>query len=211
MLELHEICLKPEDKQKIKRLCEVRSNQVKYRDALALIHVNRDLNADGSPVRGNEGFWVLQIPQRKKDRSSSNNRSPNRDGMSDTKSVLSNMSAYTDVSIDPIIRQKAEKILEYQRDTINLSQLQTIKEEGSHELMGDQSNARLNVGNLRTLDNKGANNQASVASLVEIKSKHDSQAKLSTVDKADRKGGNEMAIKDMFEAKSRWEENSMID
>ena len=41
--------------------------------------------------------------------------------MSDTRSVYSNMSAYTDVSIDPIIRQKAEKILEYQKDTINLS------------------------------------------------------------------------------------------
>jgi hypothetical protein len=31
------------------------------------------------------------------------------------------MTAYTDVSIDPVIRKKAEKILEYQRDTINLS------------------------------------------------------------------------------------------
>ena len=81
------------------------------------------------------------------------------------------MSAYTDVSIDPIIRQKAEKILEYQKDVINLSQLQTIKEEGSHELMGDQSNARLNVSNLKTLDNREANHRASVGSLVEIKSK----------------------------------------
>lgn len=128
--------------------------------------------------------------------------------MSDTRSVYSNMTAYTDVSIDPIIRQKAEKILEYQKDTINLSQLQTIKEEGSNELMGDQSNARLNVSNLRTLDNKDGN-KASMQSLVEIKSKHDSQARLSSMEM--RKGGNEMAIKDIFEAKSKFEENSMID
>jgi len=51
--------------------------------------------------------------------------------------------------------------------------LQTIKEEGSHELMGDQSNARLNVGNLRTLDNKELKH-ASMSSLVEIKSKQES-------------------------------------
>lgn len=66
--------MKPEDRQKIKRLCEVKANQIRYRDALALIHVNRDLNADGSPVRGNDGFWVLQIPQKKRERS--NQRSP---------------------------------------------------------------------------------------------------------------------------------------
>jgi len=59
MLDLHEITLKPEDKIKIKKLCECKSNQIKYKDALALIHVNRDLNEDGSPIRGNEGFWVL--------------------------------------------------------------------------------------------------------------------------------------------------------
>jgi hypothetical protein len=83
------------------------------------------------------------------------------------------MSTYTDVSIDPIIRQKAEKILEYQKDTINLSQLQTIKEEGSSELIGDQSNARLNIGNLRTLDIKDGN-KASTGTLVEVRSKGDS-------------------------------------
>ena len=37
--------------------------------------------------------------------------------------------------------------------------------------MGDQSNARLNLGNLRTLDNKEGNHKASVGSLVEVKSK----------------------------------------
>ena len=40
--------------------------------------------------------------------------------------------------------------------------------------MGDQSAARLNVGNLRTLDTKEVNLKASVGSLVEVKSKHDS-------------------------------------
>ena len=62
MLELHEISLKPEDKIKIKKLCESKANQIKYKDALALIHVNKDLNEDGSPVRANDGFWILQIP-----------------------------------------------------------------------------------------------------------------------------------------------------
>jgi len=59
MLELHEINLKPEDKIKIKKLCECKADQIKYRDAMALINVNRDLNTDGSPVRGNDGFWIL--------------------------------------------------------------------------------------------------------------------------------------------------------
>ena len=43
MLELHEINLKPEDRLKLKKLCEVRSNMIKYKDALALIHVNKDI------------------------------------------------------------------------------------------------------------------------------------------------------------------------
>lgn len=76
--------------------------------------------------------------------------------------------------------------------------------------MGDQSNARLNVSNLKTLENKGAQ-KGSVASLVEIKSKQDSQARLSSIDKGDKRPGNEMAIKDMFEAKSKFEESSVLD
>jgi hypothetical protein len=42
MLDLHDISLKVEDKQILKKLCETRSNQIKYKDALALIHVNKD-------------------------------------------------------------------------------------------------------------------------------------------------------------------------
>ena len=53
MLELHEICLTAEDRQKLKQLCQTKGNQVKYRDAMALINVNRDLNSDGTPVRQN--------------------------------------------------------------------------------------------------------------------------------------------------------------
>jgi len=42
---------------------------------------------------------------------------------------MSGYSHYSDVSIDPVIRSKAEKILENQRDKINLSQLEVIQEE----------------------------------------------------------------------------------
>jgi hypothetical protein len=65
MLELHEIILRAEDRIKLKKLCEVRSNMIKYKDALALIQVNKGLNDDGSPTRNHQGFWVLQIPMRK--------------------------------------------------------------------------------------------------------------------------------------------------
>ena len=37
MLELHEINLRNDDRQKLKKLCETRSNMIKYKDALALI------------------------------------------------------------------------------------------------------------------------------------------------------------------------------
>jgi hypothetical protein len=42
---------------------------------------------------------------------------------------MSVVSHYSDVSIDPAIRTKAEKILELQKDKINLQSLETIKEE----------------------------------------------------------------------------------
>ena len=59
MLELHEINLKNEDRQKLRKLCETKANNIKYKDALALIQVNKDLE---SPT---QGFWILQIPMRK--------------------------------------------------------------------------------------------------------------------------------------------------
>ena len=62
MLDLHEIHLTAEDKHKLKQLCETKNASIKYREALALISVNRNLNEDGTPVRHNQGFWVLQIP-----------------------------------------------------------------------------------------------------------------------------------------------------
>lgn len=65
MLELHEILLKAEDKLKLKKLCEIKSNMIRYKDALTLIQVNKDLNSDGSPSRSHQGFWILQIPMRK--------------------------------------------------------------------------------------------------------------------------------------------------
>ena len=51
MLDLHEIGLSAEDRQKLKKLCETRSNQIKYRDALTLITTNRSLKDDGTPIR----------------------------------------------------------------------------------------------------------------------------------------------------------------
>jgi hypothetical protein len=37
MLELHEINLRNDDRLKLKKLCETRSNMIKYKDAMALI------------------------------------------------------------------------------------------------------------------------------------------------------------------------------
>lgn len=47
MLDLHEISLKAHDRVNLQKLCETRSNQIKYKDALALIQPNRELNANG--------------------------------------------------------------------------------------------------------------------------------------------------------------------
>jgi hypothetical protein len=80
---------------------------IRYKDALTLIQVNKDINSDGSPMRSDKGFWILQIPQRR------DNSTKKLDANFDTKSTLSGVSAYTDISIDPVIRMKAEKILEY--------------------------------------------------------------------------------------------------
>ena len=56
-----------------------------------------------------------------------NNMSPNKD---DTKSLMSNASNMSDVSIDPIIRRKAEKILQTYRDEDDVyGRLDIIKEE----------------------------------------------------------------------------------
>ena len=82
MLELHEIKLTAEDKQKLKKLCETRGDQVKYKDALTLIQVNRDVDS-----RPSESFWTLQIPNKKAGK------------IDDTRSQISMASSM--VSIDP--------------------------------------------------------------------------------------------------------------
>lgn len=51
MLDLHEIQLTAEDKYKLKQLCETKNKQIKYKEALALITVNRDINEDGTPSK----------------------------------------------------------------------------------------------------------------------------------------------------------------
>ena len=38
---------------KLKKLCETRANMIKYKDALALIHVNKDSSLIS------DGFWTL--------------------------------------------------------------------------------------------------------------------------------------------------------
>ena len=52
---------------------------------------------------------------------------------------MSGASAYTDISIDPVIRMKAEKILENQKDKINLSQLEVIREENESKVLNSQN------------------------------------------------------------------------
>lgn len=93
MLELHEINLRAEDKQKIHKLCETKGDQVKYKDALALIQLNRDVDA-----RPSESMWTLQIPSKTRQNKS----------IDDTRSQVSIASSM--VSIDPIVRRKAEEI-----------------------------------------------------------------------------------------------------
>ena len=55
------------------------------------------------------------------------------------------MTYLTDATIDPAIRLKAEKILEFQSDRINLTQLETIDENGS------LTNEKLTSKTLQTL------------------------------------------------------------
>ena len=136
MLELHEINLRNDDRLKLKKLCETKGNMIKYKDALALIQVNKAIEST------NQGFWVLQIPQRKD--TSKQFLTPQKD---DTRSQMSGMSHYSDVSIDPVMRLKAEKILENQMDKINSSQLEVIHEESKLT-----SNALKNLSGANRLD-----------------------------------------------------------
>lgn len=64
MLDLHGISLRPEDKLKLKHICVQGLNQMKFKDALQLINVNRNLNQDGSPARHDANFWTLSLPKR---------------------------------------------------------------------------------------------------------------------------------------------------
>lgn len=124
MLDLHDIKLRPHDKQTLQKLCETRSNQIKYKDALALIQVNRELNDAGQPLRQSQGLWILQIPRKHAPRKHASLNASEQRSNADAMSVASNMSFASDVSIDPVVRQRAEKILEY-----NASRLEVINEE----------------------------------------------------------------------------------
>jgi hypothetical protein len=59
MLDIHAIHLTAPDEQKLKERCASESNQIKYKEAMAILCVNRDLNIDGTPVRYDQGIWVL--------------------------------------------------------------------------------------------------------------------------------------------------------
>ena len=136
MLDLHEIQLKAEDKQNLRKLCETRSNQIKYKDALALIHVNKDYLGDQQPLRHDPGFWILQIPRKynTKDEPLFGGflQKKQLNATFDVRSQISNASsAFSNVSIDPYILRKAEKIFENQK-----SKLYIINEEFSLENIG---------------------------------------------------------------------------
>jgi len=152
MLDLHGISLVAEDKFKLKQLCETRQSQIKFKDALALIQVNRNLKEDGTPAKANEAMWCLQIPQRK-DRSSRASQSVSPLRADDTRSNYSGYTNYTDVSIDPAIRAKAEQIL---RDEVG-ERLDTINED---EEVGQTKKLTKDV--LSTLDGGKASETRSV-------------------------------------------------
>jgi hypothetical protein len=100
------------------------------------------------------------------------------------------MSNYSDVSIDPVVRMKAEKILEYQKDRINFSELEVINEEES--LYG-----RLNSKNLQNLPEKNVK---------------DIQKSLAAPSLREVRSSTQIApLKDIFESKSRFEEDSNMD
>lgn len=149
MLDLHDIKLRPHDKQTLQKLCETRSNQIKYKDALALIQVNRELNEAGQPLRQSQGLWILQIPRKhaQQRKHASLNASEQRSN-ADAMSVVSNMSFASDVSIDPVVRQRAEKIMEY-----NASRLEVINEERQTPAE-TKDTKRLTAGKLKVLADK---------------------------------------------------------
>ena len=62
-----------------------------------------------------------------------------REPNADTRSNISGVSAYTDISIDPIVRMKAEKILEYQKDMMNANNLEVIKEEATKDCKAQEA------------------------------------------------------------------------
>lgn len=69
IIELHGINLRPEDKLKLKKLAEMKADLIRYREALALIHLNRDVDSNGKPLRQSDGTWILRI-QRQDDKKS---------------------------------------------------------------------------------------------------------------------------------------------
>mmetsp|Transcript_40277 Transcript_40277/g.61462 ORF Transcript_40277/g.61462 Transcript_40277/m.61462 type:complete len:196 (+) Transcript_40277:154-741(+) len=179
MMELHEIRLSPSDTQKLRQVCQQRSNMIRYKEALALIHFKKDQES--------EYKWKLSLPQQSRTKGITEG--------DDTRSVYSNMSVMTDVSLDPFIRKKAISILETHKGP----SLEPIKEED-----------KLNSKNLKNLDS-----HSNLKSRKELKPQAKSQ--LSKVkssryftnppsaQKPTRDGG------DLFESKTKFEELSNVD
>lgn len=69
MLDLHDIQLHAQDRQMLQKLCQTKSSQIKYKDALALIHYNSgsDSNNVGMSFsnRPAQSAWMLQIPKKR--------------------------------------------------------------------------------------------------------------------------------------------------
>ena len=122
MLDLHDIRLPAQDRVTLQKLCQTRAEQIKYKDALALIHFNMsyELNSTGVAVsnRPENSTWTLQVPKRRgktktKHVSLNADSQGNRAALNlDSASMVSNLSHVTEISIDPAVRLKAEYILD---------------------------------------------------------------------------------------------------
>lgn len=74
---------------------------------MALVNVNRNVREDGTPLRLNQSNWILQIPH--SNRKPRGNLLARNDGLyNEQRSVYSNMTVYSESTMDPGFRMKAE-------------------------------------------------------------------------------------------------------
>ena len=121
----------------LQKLCQTKASQIKYKDALALIHYNSGIEGSvGMPFssRPKNSAWILQIPKKgaKQNKRISLNVDAQDDRSNlrlDAMTMVSNMTYQTDVSIDPAVRLKAERILEQAGGPSHQQKLDVINEE----------------------------------------------------------------------------------